>query len=244
MVGKARSALIYPAFVFGGLILSAVVMLVFVVPQITTVLEESGQELPMLTVLLIQSSEFVRQFWYFLLIIFLGLIGGIWYYYSKTAPGQIGWDKLKLRLPVFGTIFQKIYLGRFSESLSTLLVGGIPITQALDTTSDIVGNHVYKTILREVVEVVKKGQLMNVVLRRYPKVIPPLVTQMVAVGESTGQLDVVLSNVGTFYQKEVSRTMDNLVSLIEPILILVLGVGVATLIIAILVPMYNLASSF
>jgi len=241
---KAKSAMIYPAFVFGGLILAAVVMLVFVVPQITAVLEESGQSLPFITLALIRASEFVRTFWYLLLIIFLGLGGGVWYYYSKTAGGRIGWDKLKLHLPVFGGIFQKIYLGRFAESLSTLLIGGIPITQALDTTSDIVGNHVYKSVLSEVVDVVKKGQLINVVFRRYPRVIPPLVTQMVAVGESTGQLDLVLKNVGEFYRKEVARTMDNLVSLIEPLLILILGVGVATLIIAILVPMYNLASSF
>lgn len=244
LIQKAKSAFTYPAFVVVGLVIAAAVMLTFVVPQITSILEESDQELPFITVVIVGASNFMRQFWY---LVFGGLailIAGAYYVFTRTKEGRIWADKLQLKLPIFKDIFRKIYLTRIAESLNTLIQGGLPLLQALDVTGDIVSNIVYRDILKETSEVARRGGSISSVFKRYPQYVPTLVTQMVLVGESSGRLDFVLEKVGSFYQKEVVNIMDNLVSLIEPILILVLGVGVGVLIVAILLPIYNLATTF
>ena len=242
LTSKARNAMIYPAFVFTVFIGVGVLMLVMVIPQLTAVFTESGQELPFLTRLLMGTSDFVRS-WGWILGIVIVILGAIVWRYKKTPQGKFYWDLLKLKSPIFGNLFQKLYLARFSENLSTLIVGGLPITQALMVTGDVVGNDIFKRIIQEAKEEVEKGAAINTVLRRHSEVVPPLTTQMVTIGENTGKLDMILGNLAKFYQRDVANLVDNIVQLIEPIMIVVLGLMVGGLVASILLPIYNLAGA-
>lgn len=237
---KVKGALTYPIFIVSALAVVGAVMMIFVVPQLTAVLEESGQELPALTQLIIAISDFLRGYWWLTILIVAGLIGGAWYG-LQTKTGQDYWDSVKLKLPIFGNIFKKIYLARFSENLSTLIKGGIPIIQSLTITADVVGNKVYKDIVLKAREEVRRGNTMNSVFST-EKSVPPMVAQMIMIGEQTGKLDLLLSKIAIFFQKEVDNVMENLTSLIQPVLILILGGAAGVLVAAILLPIYNLSS--
>lgn len=237
---KVKGALTYPIFIVSSLILVGAAMMIFVIPQLTGVLLESGQQLPILTRLIIGLSNFMISYWWLGLLMVSGLIGGSWYA-LQTKTGKDYWDKIKLHVPIFGGIFRKIYLARFSENLGTLIKGGIPIIQALTITADVVGNFVFKTIILKAREEVRKGSTINSVFL-LEKDIPPLVSQMVMIGEQTGKLDVLLAKIATFFQKEVDNIMENLTSLIQPVLILILGAAAGILVAAILLPIYNMSS--
>ena len=146
-------------------------------------------------------------------------------------------------MPIFGTLLKKIYLARFAETLSTLSSAGIAISQSLEITADVIGNAVYRRIILESNEAVRKGGNISAVFARYPEILP-MVTQMITIGEQTGKLDTILKQVAKFFTEEVNRAFDNLVNLIEPILIVVLGAGVGILVAAILLPIYNLVNAF
>ncbi|MDP3764288.1 MAG: type II secretion system F family protein [bacterium] len=238
---KVKGALTYPIFVVASLVIVGAVMMIFVIPQLTGVLLESGQELPVITRAIIGLSDFMRNYWWLALLILSGLGVGTWYT-LQTKKGQDTWDKIKLHLPIFGGIFRKIYLARFSENLGTLIKGGIPIIQSLTITADVVGNFVFKTIILKAREEVRKGNTINSVFSA-EKDIPPLVSQMIMIGEQTGKLDVLLTKIATFFQKDVDNIMENLTSLIQPLLILILGIAAGVLVAAILLPIYNLSSS-
>lgn len=242
LVKKAKSALTYPIFIVIGLIIAGTVLFTFVIPQITSILEETEQELPFITLMIIGISDFFRNFWYIVFTLLLFLFGGGWYYTRKTAAGRLFFDKIQLHIPVMKDIFQKIYLTRMAESLNTMIIGGLPIVQAIEVASDVVGNSVYKGILREAAEAAKRGAAISGVFKRHSKYVPHLFSQMVLVGEASGKLDFVLEKTGQFYQKEVTSIMENLVNLIEPILILFLGGAVGVLIVAILLPIYNIST--
>ncbi|MEK7578314.1 MAG: type II secretion system F family protein [Patescibacteria group bacterium] len=240
---KVRGAMIYPAFIVAAFIAVSIVMLVWVVPNLTAILAESGQRLPLVTRLLIGLSNFVKS-WGWILFIALGaIIYFIVVSIKKSPEWRYAYDGLKLRLPIFGELLKKIYLARFSGTLSTLSSAGIAISQSLEITADVVGNAVYRRIILEADEAVRKGSNISTVFARYPEVLP-MVTQMIFIGEQTGKLDIILRQISTFFTEEVNRAFDNLVNLIEPILIVVLGVGVGILVAAILIPIYNLVSAF
>ena len=243
LIKKAKGALTYPVFIIIGIVIAGTVLLSFVIPQITSILEETQQELPLITLIIISVSDFFRDFWYVVFGLLIFVLGGGWYFFS-TKKGKLVGDMLQLKLPIVKDIFQKIYLARMAESLNTMIVGGLPILQALDVSADVVGNVIYKNILHESASNAKRGGSISSVLKRYPNYIPHLFSQMVLVGESSGKLDFVLEKLGSFYQKEVSGIMDNLLNLIEPILILVLGAAVGTLIVAIMLPIYNISTVF
>ena len=237
---KVKGALTYPIFIISALVAVGAAMMIFVVPQLTSVLEESGQELPVLTKLIIALSDFLRGSWWLGILAMGGLaFSGV--YALKTQVGRDYWDKIKLKLPIFGNIFKKIYLARFSENLGTLIKGGIPIIQSLTITADVVGNAVYKEIILKAREEVRRGSTINSVFASSPSV-PPMVAQMIMIGEQTGRLDVLLSKVAVFFQKDVDNIMENLTSLIQPVLILILGGAAGVLVAAILLPIYNLSS--
>lgn len=239
---KVRGAMIYPAFIVFSLVAVAFVMMIFVVPQLTEIFEETGAELPFLTRVIINVSTFMESFWWLVLIggIGLGIFG--WLYW-RTPQGRALWDLFLIKIPVFKNIFQKIYLTRFSENLSTLVKGGIPIIQALTITGSVVGNTVYKEVIEEAREAVRRGGGISTVLQTN-KNIPKLVSQMVRVGEETGSLEIILAKVASFYQKDVDNMVNNLTALIQPVLILILGTAAGLLVAAILLPIYNLSSSF
>jgi len=240
---KVRGAFTYPIVILTVFVIVGTLMMVYVVPQLTSMLEELGQEMPFTTKTLIATSNFLRSWFWLVILIAVALIIGLWKF-IKTEKGRIIWDTLKLRIPIFKGLFQKIYLARFSENLKTLLKGGIPILEALDITASVVGNKVYEKIINQAREKVRKGQTISSAFSSYPKEITPMVSQMVGVGEKTAQLDSILEKVASFYQEEVDRMVDNMTQLIEPIMILVLGVGVGFLVASILLPIYNIATGY
>lgn len=242
VISKVRGAMIYPSFVIAGFFIAVVVMMIFVIPQLTSVFEQSSQKLPVLTKLIIFSSDFFRSYWYVLLIALVGGGAGFWRY-IKTPSGKKFWDRAQIKLPIIGQILIKVYLFRFTESLSTLIEGGIPITRALTISADITGNSVYKAIIQEAREDVSRGGTIGGALVIH-KEIPPLVTQMVVVGEQAGKLVAVLRNVARFYQKEVDMALENITSLIEPVLIVFMGIGVGILVAGVMLPIYNMVGSF
>ncbi len=240
--GKVKGAMTYPVFILGALVVVGLLMFKFVLPKLTEVLTEQGGELPIISRILIHVTSFVDHFWW-LIIIVIGLsILGV-KYYVETSAGRYNWDELKLRLPILGDIFQKIYLARFSRNLSTLVAGGIPIISAIKIISDVVNNVIYRDILIEVAAKVTNGSTISDSLAEHSSEFPPLVTQMVKVGEQSAQLDDILDKLAQFYEREVDNKVRTLSTLLEPIIMVVLGIGVGFLIAGILLPIYNLAST-
>lgn len=239
---KIKGAMIYPAFIIGGLVIVAILMMIFVVPQLTKILTEANMKLPVTTRGLIFISNSLRYYWWLIILIIIGLVGG-WRWYTATQEGRVWWDYLKLRLPVFGSLLQRIYLVRFSRSLGTLLVGGVPLTNALEIVSDVVGNATYSSLIKQTVRAVEDGNPIASLMAKQPDVVPPMVTHMITVGEQTGRIDAVLVRITDFYTREINNIVQNLSTLIEPIVMIILGVGVGVLVMAIMLPMYQLANA-
>ncbi|MDX1607610.1 MAG: type II secretion system F family protein [Candidatus Spechtbacterales bacterium] len=242
IVSKIRGAMTYPAFIIGVFGIVGIGMLVFVVPNLLDVLDQQGAELPALTKGIAFLSDLVRTRWPILAIGLPALLVGAWRF-TKTPTGQDTWGKVQLKMPVFGKLFKNIYMFRFSSSFGMLVKGGIPVNRALEITSNVIDNAVYKEIVMSAQDKVSKGESIAKTLEEYEQV-DVMVTQMIAVGEKTGKLSEILENVSDFYQSEISNTIENLVALIEPIMIVLLGLAVALLVAGILLPIYNSVGSF
>lgn len=242
LTSKIRGALAYPAFVLFALIVVTAIIFTTVLPQLLSIIKDAGvQEIPLTTRVLIAVTDFVNRF--FVLIIFVVLIGIITlFYYAKTPEGRIKWDNIKIQLPQFGKIIRGFYLARIAETLSTLIKAGVPILEGLSITSDVVGNVIYRDILLEAKENVQGGGSISEVLGKHRE-FPPLVTSMLSIGEKTGRTDFMLENIFKFYKTEAENDIGNLSQLIEPVLILVLGLGVGILVSAILLPIYSLVGT-
>jgi type IV pilus assembly protein PilC len=238
LTAKVRGAMLYPALILFVVLLVLTLMIFFVIPHLGEVLEGSGQELPVITQLVINSAAFLRK-WGWALILGLILLILVGFRYYQTKKGKKFFDRGILSLPIFGPLVKMINLSRFAENLSTLIAGGLPIAEALQTVGEIVGNVCYQKVIFEARDRVRKGEPISSVLSEAPEVFPPVFTQMVLVGERTGTLDTTLLNVVNFYKGEIDRTIDNLLSILEPVLIIILGVIVAGLMLAILVPLYR-----
>src|SRR3990167_2512867 len=238
---KIKGALAYPAFVVFALIVVAGIMVIYVLPQLLGIFKDVGLEsLPLTTRMLIWVTNFVNTYLYYIFSFVFGSLFLGWRY-VKTSEGKAVFDNIKINMPVLGTVVKNLYLARISESLSTLIKSGMPILDVIHITSDLVGNVNYQRILLEAEESVRGGGNMSDVFSRY-KEIPPLMSSMVAIGEKTGKLDFMLEHISKFYKSESDNTIDNIATLIEPILVLVLGVAVAILVSAILLPIYNLVN--
>jgi len=238
---KIKGALAYPAFVVFALIVVTGIMVVYVLPQLLSIFKDVGVEnLPLTTRILIWVTSFVNNYIYYLFTVFFGSIFLGWQY-IKTSEGKAVFDNIKINMPALGTVVRNLYLARISESLSTLIKSGMPILDVIHITSDLVGNVNYQRILLEAEESVRGGGNMSDVFSRY-KEIPPLMSSMVSIGENTGKLDFMLEHISKFYKSESDNTIDNIATLIEPILVLVLGVAVAILVSSILLPIYNLVN--
>ncbi len=239
---KIRGALAYPGFVLTAMIVVAIVMVTFVLPNLLTVLEEAGvEELPITTEILIWTTHFVNNN---LIVISITVLVVLYFLfsYSRTDSGRARWDRLKFEAPGFGRVVRNLYIARFAETLSTLIKSGVPILQSLDVTSDVIGNSVYKNIILEAKENVRSGGTISETLSGF-KEFPGLVTSMLAVGEKTGRTDYMLDNILRFYKAESENDIQNISQLIEPVLILVLGFGVAVLVASILMPIYSLVGA-
>src|SRR3989339_516476 len=239
---KVRGALMYPAFIISAFIVIAVLMMILVVPKLTGFLKETGQELPWMTQVIIWISVFLTNWWWLFLIFLISMFFYFSYVLKNSSIAREQWDTVKIHLPLFGKqVFQKIYVTRIADNLSTLIQGGLSILQALQVTSEVVGNTVYQKIITEAKEDVRIGNTLSSSLSKHRE-IPTMVTQMIMTGEQTGSLDIILKKLGQFYNKEVDNTMATVTQLIEPIMILLIGGAVAILVAAILMPIYNIAN--
>ncbi len=241
LTAKLKGAMYYPAFILSAMVIVGFIIMSFVMPKLLVILKESNVTLPIQTRILIAVSDFMANYWWAVGIAVIFGISGI-IYYIKTEEGQREFDQLKLKVPIINKILHNVYIARFSENLSTLIQSGLPITTALMITSDVVGNYVYQQIIREAAEEIKKGGGIADVLNKY-EIIPPVVVQMVRVGEHTGRIEFTLSRVTTFYLSETDRMVKNFSSLIEPILMVFLAIGVGILVSAVLLPIYQVATS-
>jgi type IV pilus assembly protein PilC len=237
---KVKSAMAYPIVVLSLIVFIVAGMLMFVVPIFKGMYDDLGGTLPFPTRLLINVSGVLTTFWY----VFLGLIvGGVSAFrrWKRSEKGQISWDRLKLRAPIFGTLVQKVAISRFARTFAVLSRTGVPVLQALDIVAQTAGNALVGAAVEDVQSSVKRGESLASPLSRH-EVFPPMVTHMMAVGEETGALDTMLEKVADFYDNEVDDTVNALTSLIEPLLIVVMGVAVGGILIALYLPMFNIAN--
>lgn len=241
LASKAKNALIYPSFILLAFVLVLIVMFTYVVPRLVSILQETGQALPWYTQIVIFISSALVNYGAYLLILFIIGIIFLWRFLSTEAGREV-WDRFVLVFPVIGGLYRKIYLSRIADNLATLFIGGISILDSLRITSDVVDNRVFRKILLDAAESVRGGSTISASFARFSD-IPPLVTQMVKIGEETGKLDFILNKVSAYYRQEVDNILNNLVSLIEPVLIVSLGIGVAVIVAAIFVPLYGVTSS-
>ncbi|MEK7084909.1 MAG: type II secretion system F family protein [Patescibacteria group bacterium] len=238
---KAKSALIYPAFVFTAFVAVFVLMLVVVIPRLSAILLEAGAQVPIYTRAVIGFSNFLRRFGIFLAVLLAGGIVALWRY-VQTGSGKTALSRFLIEIPVFGELYRKFFLARLTDNLETLLSGGVTVLRSLEITADVIGNEVYAQIVREVREQVRGGSPLSAAFARYQD-IPSLMSQMMRVGEETGKLEFVLKTMSRFYRREVDNALASMVSLIEPIMIIVLGLGIGFLVASVLLPIYNLSSA-
>lgn len=242
LVSKIRGALAYPTFVLFALIVVTAIIFTTVLPQLLSIIRDAGvQQIPLTTRILMSITDFINRF--FIMIVLLLLIAVISaFYYTKTPEGRVKLDNLKIQLPQFGKVIRGFYLARIAETLSTLIKAGVPILEGINITADVVGNVIYRKILLEARENVQGGGTISEILSKYQE-FPPLVTSMLSIGEKTGRTDFMLENIFKFYKTEAENDIQNLSQLIEPVLILILGLGVGILVSAILLPIYSLVGT-
>ncbi len=242
VVTKARNALIYPLFVIVVFVGVMSLMLTLVIPKIAQILTDSGQELPIYTKIVIGTSNFMVD--YIGIILIALAVGGVFLWrFVQTDVGKRTLDEFIISIPYIGDLQKKLLLTRICDNLSTMLDRGISMVQALEVTADVVDNMVYKEILEATLYEVKGGRSLADSISEYPEM-PTIMTQMMKVGEETGSLAEILGTLAKFYRREVNNAVDTLIGLIEPLMILVLGLGVGVLLASVLMPIYNLTSAF
>lgn len=240
LTSKVKSALMYPLIIMIVFFIIGFVVITFVVPKLVVVIKDSGVEnVPWYTNAVISVSDFMGSFWWVILLVLAGIVGAFWYY-IKTEGGKKEWDNVKLKLPIVGSIFRNLYISRFADNFAVLLSGGIPIIRALTLVSSIINNSVYQALFLKMAEEVKIGGSMSNIMER-SEYIPLIVSQMIRIGEESGQMDLVLGHVAKYYEQETDIATKNLSTLIEPVIMVVIGIGVGILVFSILMPIYNIA---
>ncbi|MBU2579235.1 type II secretion system F family protein [Patescibacteria group bacterium] len=237
---RVKGAMVYPIFIVVVFIAVFFLTAFFIVPNLTQLLANFKGKLPLFTRIIISLSEFTKKGGWIIIVGILGFLFFLFLYFKKSLAAKKYYDKYILRLPIIGDLTKKIYLARFSENLSVLLKAGLPITQALKISQDIIENLTYKKIIAEAEQEVMRGENISSVFSKYPREVPAFVSQMILTGEKTGTLDQTLMEVINFYQEEIDRTTMNLSAIIEPVLLLVLGAGIAVLAIAIFIPLFQI----
>jgi len=241
-IAKAKNALIYPAFVIGVFVLVMVLMLTLVIPNIANILTEAGQELPIYTKIVIGISDILVNYIGLILVILAAGGVGLWKF-LQTDVGKRARDEFVLSIPYLGDLQKKLMLTRICDNMATMLGSGISIVQALEVTADVVDNTVYREIILASLSEVRGGRSFADSISEYPE-IPGVFAQMSKVGEETGSLGDILTTLANFYRREVNNAVDTMIGLIEPAMIVLLGLGVGVLLASVLMPIYNLSSSF
>lgn len=238
---KVKGALFYPIFVLSAALIIGFVVFTVVLPKLTAIFDDMNVDIPWYTAILMKTGDFMSTYWWFVGLSIVAIIGGI-LYYVRTADGKKEWDIIKMKIPVIGNLFQYVYVSRFAENFSVLLDGGIPIVRALVIVSEVVNTTTYEGVILRAADEVKAGGTMSSVFAR-SEYFPPIVSQMIKIGEDSGKISEVLRHVSVFYNQETDRVTRNLSTMLEPILITCLGLGVGVLVFAILMPIYNIAGS-
>jgi type IV pilus assembly protein PilC len=242
LASKVRNALVYPVFMVAFLIMVVIFMAVVVFPQLESVFIELGATLPFLTKVVIGFGKFISKWWW---AIIAGITASIFVFkdYFKSREGKTFLDGVVFHIPVFNRMLKSLYVSRFADSVSVLTKGGVAIVQALEITARTMGSAIYSNILKSVADDVKNGVLLSQSISKYPLYFPPIVAQMLAVGESTGKVDSLLQKISTFYSHEVEDLVGSLVELIQPILMLIIGAAVGLMFASILTPIFNFVST-
>jgi len=239
---KTKGALIYPIIVVIAMLAVGVIMMIFVIPKLTEMYRDFGSELPFLTKALIGISDGMVKYWY----IAGAIIGGAifaWKSYYKTKLGRYKIDEIMLKLPIFGELKKKVILTDFARTLALLLGSGISLLEAISIVTESVENIVYRSALQEVSKQVEKGSSLSEALSHY-EMFPVILHQMMSVGEETGKLDDVLKKLSNYFEQESEHAIKNMTTAIEPMIMVVLGLGVGAMVIAVIMPIYNLTSQF
>lgn len=239
---KTKGALIYPVIVLIGMTVVGIVMMVFVLPKLTSMYQDFNAELPAITKALINFSNFLNRFWYIMIVGIFGLLYGlrVW---KKTKSGAVAIDQLTLKIPIYGKIRLMVMMAEFSRTLALLASAGVSLVESLGIVKDVVDSVILSQSLVVIAKDVEKGNPLATSLAKHPA-FPMIISQMVAVGEQTGKLDEILNRVAVYFEVESEHAIKNLSTAMEPLIMILLGVGVGFLIVAIIVPIYNLTSAF
>ncbi len=246
LTSSVRGAMIYPSVVVSAIVVIGIMMVTFVLPKLTAMFDEFNATLPLSTRLLIAVTNFLSKplnLATIFLIIILCIVG-FFLLMKKNPSFRMIIHRIILRLPIFGAIAKKINLARFSMTLSSLLKSTIPIVEAVHIAGQTCKNMRYQRALEHAQETLSKGVQLSEILEEEPTLFPPMVTEMIMVGEKTGEIDHLLNELSTFYSDEVDKTMKNFSTIIEPVVIIMLGLGVAGIAVAIIMPMYSLIQTF
>jgi type IV pilus assembly protein PilC len=240
LISKAKGALVYPAFVLTAFVGVVILMLTYVIPKLSDILKESGQSLPFYTTIILDASDFVRTYGIYILLVLIAGVIALWVYF-RTPSGKMSFSRIQLDTPYLGVLYRKLYLSRIMDNFETLLSAGISAVRTLELTADVIDNEIYRQIILESINNIKSGIPLSESFSRYED-IPGLVVQMIKVGEETGKLTFVLKTLASFYKKEIDNAITTLMSLIEPVLIIILGLGVGLLVAGVLGPIYSLSA--
>ncbi len=235
---KIKSAMTYPGFIMGAAVVMGIFMLTFILPQFVGVFQQFGGQLPFLTKMLVGFTVLFNTYWYIFFAV-TALIIFLFISYNRTKRGHRNIDRIKLKIPVFGNLLLKTAINRFTRILGTLIQSGVPIIQSLKVSADSIGNDIIAEAVIQSADRIKEGQSISAPLEE-SGVFPPMVTQMIMVGEESGELETMLLNVSQFYDQEVQRAVEQLTSVIEPIMMAVVALGVGVLVIAMYLPIFSM----
>ncbi|MBU3968642.1 type II secretion system F family protein [Patescibacteria group bacterium] len=240
LTSKAKNALVYPIFIIFTFVSVMILMLTTVIPRISSIIAESGQTMPFYTRAVVGISDLLVNYGVFLIILLI--IGAFFLWkYAKTEAGKLYLSRLKISIPFIGGLYRKLYLSRISDNMHTMLASGISMVRSIEVTGTVVGNKVYENIIKEAAESIKAGKSVSESFSKHEE-IPSIMVQMMKVGEETGELGSILKTLSNFYRREVINAVDTLVSLIEPVMIVILAVGVGLLLASVLIPIYNISA--
>ncbi len=243
LITKARGAMVYPAVIVAAMFVMVIFMMVFVIPQITDLLSQYGVDLPLATRILVWLSYILMNYGWLVIIIFIALFISLQQAFKKSIKVQHGWDNFLLWAPKLKTIVIEFNLAKLMRAMSATLHSGVSLDRSLSLAANISSNHKYQQVLQAGVTLVQKGVPLHEVLQGHAKLFPPITSRMIEVGERTGKLDTMLTRLAIFYEKSVVNTLNNLSSIIEPVLLIVIGLGVAFIAISILTPIWKFAET-
>ncbi|HRY62549.1 MAG TPA: type II secretion system F family protein, partial [Candidatus Paceibacterota bacterium] len=240
LTSKVKNALIYPAFVIASFIIVMILMLVYVIPKLSEIIMETGGDIPIYTKIIIGLSNFLLNYGIFIIAIII-VAGFLLARYFKTEDGEAKLSELQMNTPYIGNLYKMFFLSRLSDNMDTLISSGVAMVRSVEITADVVGSNLYRDILLQVANQVKAGNSLSKSLGQYVE-IPQILVQMVKIGEETGNLGFVLKTMSRFYKREVDTAVDTLVGLIEPFMIVALGLAVGILLVSVLGPIYNITT--